>query len=110
MYHSDRALYLILESSLTDGLVGDYNFDGTVGADDLNLVLFHWNVNEADLTPDWINQRPETGVVVGADQLNGVLFNWVNATSVASVPEPSSMLIALGVALAAIRCRKRHDD
>ena len=83
---------------------GDYNNDGSVGADDLNLVLFNWNVNEADLSSDWINQRPEAGEFVGADQLNGILFNWGNSASAATVPEPAAAVLAvLGLLVLGVR-------
>ena len=54
----------------------DYDGNSEVGLGDLNLVLFNWNVDGADLTSDWINQRPVAGTIVGLNQLNGVLFNW----------------------------------
>jgi len=80
-------------------LAGDYNDNGQVEADDLNLVLFNWAVDETNLTLAWISQRPEPGTAVGVSQLNGVLFNWGNTVSAAAVPEPAALIIGLGMVL-----------
>ena len=87
-----RHLYGI-SPELTVPLPGDYDGDGNVGINDLNLVLFSWDAEE--VPPTWVNQIP-TGQV-GIDQLNGVLFNWARTLppQVASVPEPHAVCLAL---------------
>lgn len=93
------------------GLDGDFDDDGTVGADDLNLVLFNWNMDGSTVPHDWINQRPLPGTSVGADQLNSVLFNWNKSVpSVATVPEPSSFASLLGLALLFLTIAPRQGN
>jgi len=87
----------------------DGDFDGVVGSDDLNLVLFNWGKALADLPSEWIASLPASSV--GADSLNLVLFNWGGAVpTVATVPEPSGgvMLVACCAMLALTgRCGRR---
>lgn len=71
-------------------LDGDFDASGDVGAGDLNLVLFNWNIDGGVLTADWMNRRPDPGTLVGVPQLNEVLFNWGIALSAATVPEPAA--------------------
>ena len=79
------------------GGFADYDNDGTWNLGDLNLVLFNWQQNEGSLPAEWVNQRP---AAVGLDSLNQVLFNWQQASSLATVPEPTSGLLLLMVLLA----------
>jgi len=51
---------------------GDFDGDCSVGADDLNLVLFNWG--RSTVPSSWVSQFP--GSAVGSEQLNLVLFNW----------------------------------
>jgi len=92
-------LGVVLYEALASAIDGDYDNSGDVGLTDLNLVLFNWSVNGADLTTDWINQRPAADTPVGLVELNGVLFNWGNMASVATVPEPASLVLLLPFAV-----------
>jgi hypothetical protein len=75
---------------LVGGGFSDFDNSGFWDLPDLNLVLFNWQQLEASLPVEWVNQRPAT---VGLDSLNLVLFNWQQASSLATVPEPSSLLL-----------------
>jgi len=81
--------------TIDEPIAGDYNDTGEVAVGDLNLVLFNWNEDGANLPAEWVNERPEAGTVVAIDQLNGVLFNWGNTASIAAVPEPASLGLLL---------------
>jgi len=88
------------------GLIGDLNFDGFVGIDDLNIVLGPWN-NSVDAGV-WLQGDPTGDGFVGIDDLNTVLANWNNGTppSGTSIPEPASlMLMGLGAAFLSRRHR-----
>ena len=80
---------------------GDYDDDGFVGQSDLNLVLLNWGA--AATPPGWINE-PVVDGQVSQNELNGVLLNWGNGTPAivasAIVPEPTSMVLVLGVLFA----------
>ena len=76
----------------------DYDNDGTWGLGDLNLVLFNWGEDGADLPAAWMDSRPGAGTLVGLPELNQVLFSWGDPGSVATVPEPwSCTLMTLAV-------------
>ena len=88
----------------------DFNDSGVWDLPDLNLVLFNWQLPAADLPVElcfpecWVNQRPDT---VGLDSLNLVLFNWqLPSTSIAAVPEPSTVLCA-SIGLLSVICLNR---
>jgi hypothetical protein len=86
------------------GLLGDLNFDGFVGIDDLNIVLGGWNNNVAPGV--WGLGDPNADGFVGIDDLNIVLANWNNGTppladASTNIPEPGT-LILLGVSCAAL--------
>jgi len=86
-------------------LTGDFDNSSDVGLEDLNLVLFNWDAPGASLPEEWVNGRPEGNV--GPESLNQVLFNWGNmAPKVASVPEPSVVVLLLAV-LATTGVRRR---
>jgi hypothetical protein len=83
---------------------GDANYDGFVGAEDLDILLANWgtsvragSVMEGDLTGDGL---------VNQDDLNVVLANWGNGTPPGSVPEPASAAL-LGLGLLLVRQRWR---
>lgn len=88
-------------------LDGDYNGTGIVNIFDLNLALFDWDQDGANLSTLWIQQRPGPGETVGLAQLNAVLFNWgATAPLTAVIPEPTSALLLLvSVSSLAIRYR-----
>jgi PEP-CTERM motif-containing protein len=88
-------------------LLGDYNGDGFVGVDDLNLVLINWNTL---VTPGNLAVGDGDGSgFIGVDDLNIVLINWNNGTppaSGAAIPEPASLaLLGLG-GMAMLRRRR----
>jgi hypothetical protein len=78
-------------------LVGDYNANGAVEQADLDLVLLNWGNELIDpLAAGWIDDLPD-GPIDQAE-LDRVLLNWGNTMgtlAVASVPEPSSWMIAV---------------
>jgi len=73
----------------------DFNDSGTWDVGDLNLVLFNWNEDGANLPPAWINSRPSAGTLVGHTELNQVLFSWGASSSLAAVPEPASVILGV---------------
>jgi len=79
------------------GLQGDYDDDGFVGQQDLDLVLLHWgeNVPPDPIPSGWVNQQPVG--LIGQEALDGVLLNWGDGQLpiLASVPEPSTLLLLL---------------
>jgi len=77
----------------------DFDNSGVWEANDLNLVLFNWDKDGADLPADWVNQRPDAGTAVGAAELNKVLFNWDQPGLLATVPEPATCVLAVLAAL-----------
>ena len=88
-------------------LAGDFDDDGFVGAEDLNMTLFHWGKDESKLPPEWVIQRPLPGDSVGSAALNAVLFGWGNSLSPSpsAVPEPSACSLLL-VAAAGLTSRR----
>jgi len=102
-------------------LPGDFDGDGIVGADDLNLVLFNWNSPSTLLPPEWLNQRPPTvqggahsdALVanVGADQLNLILFNWNSSIDIGfeqPIPEPTSSVLFIMAIISFVATRQRR--
>jgi hypothetical protein len=81
----------------TGGGLTDYDNDGTWGLGDLNLVLFNWNEDGATLPAAWINSRPSAGTLVGLPELNQVLFSWGQPGALATVPEPGTLVLLLGL-------------
>lgn len=87
------------------GLIGDYDDDGQVAQGDLNLVLNNWG-GDAPFDP---NGEAFTTGTVDQEELNRVLNNW-GSTSAPSfegsaVPEPASLALLSGLALASRRRR-----
>ncbi len=65
---------LSLIASILAAIAGDFNGDGVVNADDLDLVLGYWG---SDIVPDqWVNFIPSG--IVSANELDAVLGNWGN--------------------------------
>jgi hypothetical protein len=94
---------------LLAGLIGDLNFDGFVGIEDLNIVLGNWNQNvNAGV---WGDGDPSGDGFIGIEDLNVVLSNWNTGTppnESANIPEPASfLLLAVGGLSMVIRCRGR---
>jgi len=99
---------VVLPATDDPELDGDFNNDGEVDIDDLNLVLFNWD-QTVPPPEEWVNQIPEGPVAV--NELNLVLFNWGSmAPLVASVPEPGSgLLVVCGLLVLGIhRCPYRQ--
>jgi len=84
-----------INGSSLSGLDGDLNSDGFVGGDDLDIVRSFWgqNVTAGNL----LQGDPSNDGFVGGDDLDIVRANWGQGTPPApsSVPEPSSLLLAL---------------
>jgi hypothetical protein len=93
----------------TGGGLTDYDNDGTWGLGDLNLVLFNWNEDGASLPPAWLNSRPSAGTLVGLPELNQVLFSWGQPGSLATVPEPGSVLLSIVGMLGAVGFFRRRS-
>ena len=78
-------------------LSGDYNNDGFVGQNDLDLVLLNWGSNSPPAPAGWINEVPNG--LIGQAALDGVLLNWgagvAPLLAAAAVPEPSTLLLAV---------------
>ncbi|MEM7627546.1 MAG: PEP-CTERM sorting domain-containing protein, partial [Planctomycetota bacterium] len=95
----------------TAGIQGDYNADGVVGQEDLDLVLLNWGVDtEAYGTPSgWLGMTPDG--LIGQHELDGVLLNWGDGTppaTVNAIPEPATLAWfgLVGLSLAARRRRR----
>ncbi len=85
----------------TAAIPGDLEGDGFVGIDDLNLVLGNWNQNVPPANP---LADPSGDGFVGIDDLNEVLGNWNAGTppqykATATIPEPSTMVCGLIIAM-----------
>jgi hypothetical protein len=91
------------------GGLTDYDNDGTWGLGDLNLVLFNWNEDGANLPPAWLNSRPGAGTLVGLPELNQVLFSWGQPGSLAAVPEPGAVIL-LGLGSLALLTTNRKNQ
>ncbi len=74
---------------LLSAIAGDFNGDGIVDADDLDLVLGYWG--QSSVPASWVNYIPDG--IVAADELDAVLGNWGN-TSDPMVYMPAMMQTA----------------
>ena len=88
---------------------GDLDGDGFVGINDLNIVLANWNQNVPPANP---LADPSGDGFVGIDDLNAVLGNWNAGTpppvDFANIPEPSSLVLLLGLSGLALRGNTRQ--
>ena len=104
LIYGAQTLHLLLTG---DFLFADLNQNGSVGIDDLNIVLDHWNQN---VTPgDILAGDLNHDGFVGIDDLTAVLGQWNQGTppaveSLASVPEPTCALCMMG--LTGLSCRR----
>ena len=76
---------------------GDFDGDGYVGLDDLQLILDHWN--QVVPLPSPLAGDPSGDGYVGLDDLSIILSNWGAGTppSTLAIPEPASItLLAIG--------------
>ncbi len=74
-------------------LAGDYNQDGFVGIEDLNIILGNWNQN---VTTGFVDGDGTGDGFVGIEDLNEVLGNWNAGTPPppgSVVPEPASLAL-----------------
>ncbi|MEM8782194.1 MAG: PEP-CTERM sorting domain-containing protein [Planctomycetota bacterium] len=98
-------LELIDAVVIGDGIIGDYDDSGQVEQGDLNLVLNNWGT-AAPFTP---NGDPFETPNVDQEELNRVLNNWGSTTAPsfegAAVPEPATLALLGGLALAGLRRR-----
>lgn len=79
-------------------LDGDFNNDGLVGQDDLQLVLDYWGDDVTDgesVDAAWVNAAGVTAPIIGQDELAIVLQNWGNASTITS--ELGSITAATGL-------------
>ncbi|MEM8784015.1 MAG: PEP-CTERM sorting domain-containing protein, partial [Planctomycetota bacterium] len=88
------------------GIIGDYDDSGQVEQGDLNLVLNNWG-QAAPFDP---NGDPFDTPNVDQEELNRVLNNWGSTAAPSfegsAVPEPATMAILGGLALAGLRRRR----
>ena len=102
-------VYMSKSVRIVTRLAGDLNGDGFVGLDDLDIVLTHWNQNvDADV---WRVGDVTGDGYVGLDDLDVVLNNWNAGTpptidTRATIPEPSTGLMLLGIIIAGSLMRK----
>lgn len=87
---------------------GDFNLDGSVGQDDLNVILTYWGQSVA--TGDWSFGDYNADGTVGQDDLNVILSFWGSSTppslGLLAVPEPASLgLLMVGGVIALARRR-----
>ncbi len=87
-----------IESHVPFSISGDFDGDGFVGLEDLDIVLNHWNQN---VTPgDLLSGDGDDDGFVGLDDLDIILNNWNTGTppaESANIPEPTTLcLLVLG--------------
>jgi hypothetical protein len=89
------------------GIMGDYNGNGTVEQADLDLVLLNWGTS--GVPGGWTNDLPDGNI--DQAELDGVLLNWGNMAALgsdASVPEPSTLLLAMLLGTAGVLAARRR--
>lgn len=83
---------------LPTGIPGDYNANGLVEQQDLDLVLANWGASATQLPAGWFQDLPSG--TIDQTELDGVLANWGDsagegsALAAGSVPEPATWLLA----------------
>lgn len=78
------------------GIVGDFNNNGLVEQQDLDLVLGNWGTSAAEAPATWENDLPEGNI--DQTELDKVLANWGNTAGLgnaAAVPEPHSIALLI---------------
>ena len=101
-----QLLVMNADSFSAAALIGDYNKDGFVGIDDLDVVLSHWNQT---VTPgDMLSGDGSGDGYVGLDDLDLVLNNWNVGTppNTTVVPEPATVVFLLTVSVGALNRRR----
>lgn len=84
-------------------LEGDLNGDGIVGSADLDIVRGYWGQTVEQGNPS--EGDPSGDGVVSADDLDIVRANW-DASSPASVPEPSALVLLAVVLVSGATSRR----
>ncbi|MEM1446820.1 MAG: PEP-CTERM sorting domain-containing protein [Planctomycetota bacterium] len=103
----DNILLELIDAVVIDGVVGDYDNSGLVEQSDLNLVLTNWGTDRTFSDPG----GTEFGsLLVDQEELNLVLTNWGSSSAPSfegsAVPEPGTLALLGGLALAGLRRRK----
>jgi hypothetical protein len=98
----DALRRMFIEAATLHPLPGDYNDSGVVEQADLDLVLLNWG--DVLISPGefgWTNDLPVGPI--DQEELDGVLLNWGNMAAAlggsASVPEPSTFVLVMAVAV-----------
>jgi hypothetical protein len=99
---------IAVSSYATPALPGDVNFDGIVNALDISLVASHWLQSGNGVQGD----ANYNGVVNGLD-IADIASHWLTSvpgkvSSAASVPEPSTLVLAAICVFALLACRRRR--
>lgn len=97
-FHWDLSrLYTDGEVTLSNSLLPDYNANGSVEQEDLDLVLLNWGESLSDPSgKGWHNRLPNGRL--DQEELDRILVNWGAKPAVlgiASVPEPAGRWLAL---------------
>lgn len=99
---SDRVVWV---EDIKGTFFGDANLDGTVDAQDLNLVALNWQRSDAT---SWAQGDFSGEGKVDATDLNRLGIHWQREVNVAaSVPEPSAFALSI-LLVAAITVWSRH--
>ena len=104
VYNTNSVRLMVIEVPIP----GDLDGDGFVGINDLNLVLSDWNKSVPPADP---RADPTGDGYVGIGDLNTVLSNWnlgePPSVTVATVPEPSSLALVVGIGVYLASERRR---
>ncbi|MEM1446860.1 MAG: PEP-CTERM sorting domain-containing protein [Planctomycetota bacterium] len=101
----DHFEFFFLEDAIA-GLLGDFNGNGSVEQNDLNLVLSNWGQTRTFEDP---GGTVFSTAIVDQEELNLVLGEWGSTSAPSfegfSVPEPGALAVLGGLALAGLRRR-----